>query len=346
MANGAARSEAVMTRRKFPVSAARRVRGACHSIVALVCLCGPIAAIAQPYPSKPFRIIVPFAAGGNLDIVIRIVAQRMSESLGQQVIVDNRAGASGLVGVRVVAGAPPDGYTLLAISNTFATAPSVIPNAGYDPVKDFVGISLVARIPQLLVVNPALPVKSVKELIALGKARPRELSYGSNGTGSTLHLAAELFARDAGVKLLHVPYKGAAPALLDLIGGQIAIVFDQISTSIPYVNAGKIRALGVTAGQRSPVYPDLPTIAEAGLPGYDVITWNGIGALAGTPRDAVTRLHAEVAKALQAPEVRSRYLQQGIELAPSATPDEFREFLRSDVTKMARIAREAGIKAE
>ncbi len=325
---------------------ASKLRGVCHKMLVLVCLCGSIAAIAQPYPSRPIRIILPFAAGGNLDIVIRIVAQRMSEGLAQQVIVDNRAGASGLVGVRFVASAPPDGYTLLAISNTFATAPSVIPNAGYDPVKDFVGVSLVARIPQLLVVNPALPVKSVKELIALARARPLELSYGSNGAGSTLHLAAELFARDAGVKLLHVPYKGAAPALLDLIGGQIAIVFDQISTSIPYVNAGKIRALGVTASRRSPVYPDLPTIAEAGLPGYDVITWNGIGALAGTPREAVVRLHAEIAKAVQAPEVRSRYLQQGIELSASASPDEFREFLRNDVAKMARIAGEAGIKAE
>jgi tripartite-type tricarboxylate transporter receptor subunit TctC len=305
-----------------------------------------MAAIAQSYPAKPVRIIVPFAAGGNLDIVIRLVAQRMSESLGQQVIVENRAGASGLVGVRTVASAPADGYTLLALSNTFTAAPSLITTAGYDPLRNFVGISLVARIPQLLVVNPALPVKSLKELIALAKARPLELSYGSNGVGSTLHLAAELFAREAGVKLLHVPYKGAAPALVDLIGGQIAVVFDQISTSIPYVNAGKLRALGVTASRRSQVYPDLPTIAEAGLRGYDMITWNGVGALAGTPRESVTRLHAEIAKALQAPETRSRYLQQGIELVPSASPEEFREFLRNDVAKTTRIVREAGIKAE
>ncbi len=327
----------------FPTRAARPVW---HKILVLFCLWVPVSASAQPYPSKPIRVIVPFAAGGNLDIVIRMVAQKVSEGLGQQVIVENRAGASGLVGLRFVASAPPDGYTLLAVSNTFATAPSVIPSAGYDPVKDFVGVSLVARIPQLLVVNPALPVKSVKELIALAKARPRELSYGSNGAGSTLHLAAELFARDAGVRMLHVPYKGAAPALLDLIGGQISIVFDQISTSIPYVNAGKLRALGITASRRSPVYPDLPTIAEAGLPGYDMLTWNGIGALAGTPREALTRLHAEIVKAVQTPEVRNRYLQQGIELSASASPDEFGEFLRNDVAKMARIAREAGIRAE
>ena len=335
-----------MTKWPSSVSTTRAVRSVCQTILALVCVCGSIVALAQPYPAKPVRIIVPFAAGGNLDIVIRMVAQRMSEGLGQQVIVDNRAGASGLVGLRVVASAPPDGYTLLAVSNTFTTAPSVIPNAGYDPVKDFVGVSLIARIPQLLVVHPALPVKSVKALIALAKARPLELSYGSNGAGSTLHLAAELFARDAGVKLLHVPYKGGAPALLDLIGGRIAIVFGQISTSIPYVNAGKLRALGVTASRRSPVYPDLPTIAEAGLPGYDMITWNGIGALAGTSREALTRLHVEIAKAVQTSEARSRYLQEGIELSPSASPDEFREFLRNDVTKMARIVREAGIKAE
>jgi tripartite-type tricarboxylate transporter receptor subunit TctC len=316
-------------------------------ITAAIAGLGPApAALAQAFPSRPVRIVVPFAAGGNLDIVIRTIAQRASEGLGQQMVVDNRAGASGLVGLRVVAAAPADGYTLLAISNTFATAPSVLANAGYDPVKDFAGVSLVARIPQVLVVNPSLPARSVKELIAIARARPLELSYGSNGAGSTLHLAAELFARDAGVKMLHVPYKGAAPALLDLIGGQIAVVFDQISTSIPYINAGKLRALGVTASRRSPVYPDLPTIAEAGLPGYDTVTWNGIGALAGTPREALVRLQGEIARALQAPDVKARYLQQGIELAPSASLEEFAEFLRADVAKMAKVAREAGIKAE
>jgi tripartite-type tricarboxylate transporter receptor subunit TctC len=330
----------------------RTKRRLCNARVALAMtaamagLAAAPAALAQAFPSKPVRIVVPFAAGGNLDIVIRTVAQRASEGLGQQMVVENRAGASGLVGVRFVAAAPADGYTLLAISNTFATAPSVLVNVGYDPVKDFAGVSLVARIPQVLVVNPSLPARSVKDLIAIARARPMELSYGSNGAGSTLHLAAELFARDAKVKMLHVPYKGAAPALLDLIGGQIAVVFDQISTSIPYINAGKLRALGVTASRRSPVYPDLPTIAEAGLPGYDTITWNGIGALAGTPREALARLHNEIARALQAPDVKARYLQQGIELAPSASLEEFAEFLRTDVAKMSRVAREAGIKAE
>lgn len=313
---------------------------------ALLGLAGAFAAHAQGYPAKPVRIVVPFAAGGNLDIVIRTVAQRAAEGLGQQIVVDNRAGASGLVGLRAVQSAPADGYTLLAISNTFATAPSVLPNVGYDPLKDFAGVSLVARIPQVLVVNPSLPARSVKDLIALARKRPKEMTYGSNGAGSTLHLAAELFARDAGVQLVHVPYKGAAPALLDLIGGQITIVFDQISTSIPYINTGKLRALGVTAARRSPVYPDLPTIAEAGLPGYDTITWNGIGALAATPREALVRLHAEIARALQAQDVRARFLQQGIELAPSASLEEFAQFLRTDVTKMSRVAREAGIKAE
>jgi tripartite-type tricarboxylate transporter receptor subunit TctC len=295
---------------------------------------------------KPVRVIVPFTAGGNLDVVVRLAAQRMSESLGQQVIVENRPGASGLIGLRAVASAPADGYTVLAVSNTFTTAPSVVPGAAYDPVKDFVGISLIARLPQVLVVNAALPVKSVKDLIALAKARPRELTYGSNGAGSTLHLAAELFSRDAGVKLLHVPYKGGASALQELLGGQIAIVFAQLSTSIALIDSGKIRALGVTTSRRTPVYPKLPTIAEAGLAGYDTLTWNGIAARAGTPRAVVTRLHAELARAVQAPDAKSRYMEQGIEIAASASPEEFDRFLRSDAEKMARIVREAGIKVE
>jgi tripartite-type tricarboxylate transporter receptor subunit TctC len=320
-----------------------RMRPASARILLLLCSCGAIGASAQSYPSKPVRVIVPFTAGGNLDVVVRMAAQRMTEGLGQQVIVENRPGASGLIGLRAVGSAPPDGYTLLAVSNTFTTAPSVVAGAGYDPVKDFVGISFVARLPQVLVVNPSLPVKSVKELIALAKARPRELSYGSNGAGSTLHLAAELFARDAGVKLLHVPYKGGAPALQELVGGQIAIVFAQLSTSIALIDSGRIRALGVTTSRRSPVYPNLPTIAEAGLRGYDTLTWNGISARAGTPRPIVTRLHAEIAKAVQA---RSRYEQQGIEIAASASPEEFDQFIRTDVAKMARVAREAGIKVD
>lgn len=316
-----------------------------REIVLLVCLWAA-GAIAQPYPTKPIRVIVPFTAGGNLDIVTRLVAHGMSESLGQQVIVENRAGASGLVGLRYVAGALPDGYTLLAISNTFTTVPSVIPGAGYDPVKDFAGISFVARLPQLLVVNPALPAKSIRELIALAKARPGELTYGSNGAGSTLHLAAALFARDAGLKLRHVPYKGGAGALQDLVAGQIAIVFAQLSTSISFVKIGKLRALGVTTSHRTPAYADLPTIAEAGLPGYETLTWNGIAARAGTSASALTRLHAEIAKAAQTIEARDRYMQQGIDLSASASSEEFTDFLRNDVAKMAGIAREAGIKAE
>lgn len=225
------------------------VRPALHQVLVLLCLCGPASAIAEPYPSKPIRVIVPFSAGGNLDIVIRTIAQKMSDGLGQQVIVENRAGASGLVGLRLVANAPPDGYTLLAVSNTFTTAPSVIANADYDP-GNFAGISLVAKIPQLLVVSSALPVRSVKELIALAKARPGELSYGSNGAGSTLHLAAELFAHEAGVMMLHVPYKGGAPALQDLIGGQIAVVFAQLSTSMPFVTAAPFAYVGCVEGGR------------------------------------------------------------------------------------------------
>ena len=304
------------------------------------------AAIAQSYPVKPIRFIVPLAAGGNLDIVTRAVAQKVGEGFGQPSIVENRPGASSLVGTQFVAKAPPDGYTVLAMANTFVTAPSMISNTGYDPVKDFVGVSLTARIPNVLVVTTALPAKSVKELIALCKARPGELAYGSGGAGSSSHMAAELFARQAGVKLLHVPYKGNAPAVVDVIGGQIPLMFDQLSTSMQYINARKLRALGVTAIRRSPVYPDLPTIAEVGLPGYEYVTFTGIAVPTGTAREVLARLHAEIAKAVQASEIKSRFLQQAVELTASASSDEFTAFLRDDVVKTAKLVHEAGIKAE
>jgi tripartite-type tricarboxylate transporter receptor subunit TctC len=292
------------------------------------------------------RVVVPYPPGGGTDILARPIMAKVSERIGQQFLIDNRGGATGMLGTEIVAKAPPDGYTVLAMANTFATAPSVVGSAGYDPIKDFVGVSVTAWIPQILVVNMALPVKSVKDLIALAKARPGDVTYGSAGAGSTLHVAGELFARQAGVKMLHIPYKGNAPALVDLIGGQISFMLDQISTSIPYITAGKLRPIAVTTVKRSPIYPDLPTISEAGLPGYEAVTYNGIIAPAATPREALTRLHAEIAKAVQTPELRNRYLQQGIELTASPSPDEFTEFLRKDVARMGKLARDAGIKAD
>jgi tripartite-type tricarboxylate transporter receptor subunit TctC len=301
---------------------------------------------ATQYPVKPVRIIVPVAAGGNVDIVARTLAQRFTEGFGHQVIVDNRPSASSLVGTQIVAKSPPDGYTVLAIANTFASAPGIITSAGYDPVKDFVGISLTARIPMVLVVNPNLPVRSVQELIALAKKRPGELSYASAGTGSTGHIAAEMFSRQAGIKMLNVPYKGNAQSLVDLIGGQVMVMFDQISTSSPHIKAAKLRALAVTTRTRAALFPDLPTIDESGVRGFEDVTFNGLAVPAGTPPSIVSRLHAEVAKAVNLPEVRKRFEDQGIELAASPSPEAFTAYIKAEVAKYAKLARDAGIKAD
>jgi tripartite-type tricarboxylate transporter receptor subunit TctC len=298
------------------------------------------------YPAKPVRVIVPLAPGGTVDIVARSLAQRLTDTLGQQVIVENRPGVSSLVGTQFVAKSAPDGYTLLAIANTFATVPALMPQPGYDVARDFSAVTLTARIPQVLVVTPSLPVRDVKALVALAKARPGELSYASSGTGSTGHMAAELFNAQAGLRMLHVPYKGNAPALVDLIGGQVMLFFDQLSTSVQYINAGKLRPLAVTTRIRSPLYPALPTIDESGVKGYDVMTYNGLLAPAGTPREVVMRLHADVAKAVQAPELRARFQQQAIELAVSSAPEEFAAYLRSELARNVKLARDAHIRME
>jgi tripartite-type tricarboxylate transporter receptor subunit TctC len=304
------------------------------------------AAIAQPYPSKPIRIIVPLAPGGNVDIVARTIAQQLTESLGQQVIVENRPGASSLVGTQVVAKAAPDGYTLLAVANTFAMVPSIVANPGYDPLKDFAGVTLTCLVPQVLVVNPALPVRSVKQLIALATARPGEISYATSGPGGTGHMATELFSRQVGVKMLHVPYKGNSQAIIDVIGGQVMLMFDQVSTSEPYIKAGKLRGLAVTSRTRSPLFPDLPTIDESGAPGFEDITFNGLVAPAGTPREIRVRLNEEVAKVVRAPNLRKRFLERGVELKASASPEEFTAVVKAEFEKKGKLAREAGIKLE
>ena len=306
-----------------------------------------IAAQAQtPYPGKPVRIVVPLAPGGNLDIVARAVAQPLGEAFGQQVIVENRPGASSLVGTQLVARAPADGYTLLAIANTFAVAPSLIPNPGYDPLKDFTGVTLTCLVPQVLVVNPALPARNVKELIALAKSKPGTLTYATSGVGATGHMAAELLSRQAGIKMLHVPYKGNSQAIVDVIGGQVALMFDQVSTSLPQIQSGKLRALAVTSSKRSPLFPEVPTIAESGLPGFEDITFNGLMAPAGTPREVLLRINAEVAKAARNPELHKRFFERGIELTASASPEEFTAYIKAEFDKKAKLAREAGIKIE
>jgi tripartite-type tricarboxylate transporter receptor subunit TctC len=315
-------------------------------ILAVATALAPAAAMSQQFPAKPVRLIVPLAPGGNVDIVARALAQTMSESLKQSVVVENRPGASSLVGTQLVAKSAPDGYTLLAMANTFAVAPSLIANPGYDPLKDFTGVSLTCLVPMVMVVTPSLPVRTVRDLVQLAKARPGELSYATSGAGSTGHIAAELFNRHAKVTMLHVPYKGNSQAIVDVIAGQVAMMYDQISTSAPFITAGKLRGLAVTSLKRSPLFPDLPTVDESGVPRFEEVTFNGIVAPAGTPREVLARLHSEIAKAVKVPEQHRRYLERGIELTASASPDEFTGYVKAEFEKKAKLAKEAGIRIE
>ena len=308
--------------------------------------CAPLAGFAQPYPAKPIRFVVPYPAGGPLDTVARLLGQKVAESVKQPVVVENKPGAGGNIGADFVAKSPPDGYTILmgAVA-THAINPSLYTNVPYDPVRDFAPITQVASTPNVLVVNPTLPVKSVAELIAHARGNPGKLNFGSGSTGSAGHLAGELFKSLARVEMTHVPYKGAAPAMQDLIGGRIELMFDNLASAKAQVAAGRVRALAVTTARRSPLVPDLPTIAEAGLPGFDISTWFGVFAPAGTPREALERLHAEFARALAAPEVREKMLALGAEPVGNR-PEEFAAFIRAEAEKYARVIKASGAKAD
>lgn len=311
----------------------------------LAALLAATSAFAQ-YPNKPVRIVVPLVPGGNQDIVARAVAEELSKGLGQQVIVENRPGQSAIIGTQFVKAAPPDGYTLLSVAVTFARVPAVVKAAGYDPAADFAGVSLVCRIPQVLVVNANHAAKTLQELISIAKAKPGEVSFGSSGNGSTGHVAAEMFMRMTGTKLLHVTYKGNAQAIVDVMGGQVAMMFDQVSTSAGHVKGGKLRALGVTTKTRSPVLPEVPTLHEQGLNDFEDVTWNGIVAPAATPREVLARLNSEVSRVMSNAEFRKKYLDRGIEMVASRSPEEFSAYVKSEAEAFARLVREAGIKVE
>jgi tripartite-type tricarboxylate transporter receptor subunit TctC len=298
------------------------------------------------YPTKLIHIVNPVAPGGNQDTIARAIADQLTRQLGQQVVVESRPGSSATVGTRFVKNAPPDGYTLLAISNTFVRAPALLSDPGYDPIKDFASISLTGEVPLVLVVTAALPVRNVRELIALAKKRPGELTSASSGVGSTGHVAAEMFSKQAGIRMLHVQYKGAAPAVIDLVGGHVMLRFDQVTTSLPFIRAGKLRALGVTTPKRSAVLPDVPTIEEQGLAGFHDSTFNGLLAPAGTPREVIERLHDGVAKAVAVPELHHRMLELGIELVASGSSEEFAAFLRKQVEEFVVLARQVGMTAK
>ena len=299
------------------------------------------------YPNRPIKIIVPVAPGGTVDIVARALAEALTKPLGQQVIVENKPGASSLLGTNFVAKSAPDGYTLLAHSTTFVTAPVLLKNAGYDPLKDFIPITVTCQIPMVLVVNPEkITARTLKDFIALSKAQPKFYAYASSGNGSTGHIAAELFSRAADVSYLHVPYKGNAQSMVDLLGGQVPLMFDQVSTSAQYVLSGKIAAIGVTSKTRSPILPNVPTLDESGLTGFEDSTFNGLFAPAGTPAPIIKRLHTELTKILQSPDLVKQFMAKGVELGASSTPEQFSQYLAQQTSRYQELARSANISAD
>jgi tripartite-type tricarboxylate transporter receptor subunit TctC len=312
---------------------------------ALALTLGGAAAAADSYPTKPIRLIAPSSPGSGVDIVARFFGQKLSENLKQQVVVDNRAGAGANLGAEIAAHAPRDGYTLFVGTPAHAINPALYTKLTYDIVKDFAPISMLTTGQYVLVVNPSVPAKSVQELIAMAKARPGTINFASAGNGNATHLAGELFKSLAKVDIVHVPYKGTGPALTDLIGGQVQIMFSNLTAAIPQMKTGKLRALAVTDTKRSPTVPDLPTMQEAGVPGYSVSSWYALFAPAGTPADILKRLNAETVKAMSAPDMKDRLAGEGAEPTTS-TPAQLTAFLKEEIAKWGKVIKAAGIKAE
>ena len=307
---------------------------------------GVPAAQAQPYPSKPVRIVVGFAAGGPSDIVARIMAQQLTERLGRPVLVENRPGATGTIGAELVAKAPADGHSLyLASQTTHAVAPYMYAKVGYDPLKDFTTVSLVAHNPLLAVTHPSLGVRSIKELIALAKARPGELDFATGGQGSSPHMSVELLKSMTGINMVAVHYKGDGAAIADLLGGQVPIMFASIAGLLPHARSGKLRGIAVTGSQRSTIAPEYPTIAESGLKGYEVITWFGILATGGTPGEIVNRLNTEIVQSLAVPAVREQIVKLGLEIVGN-TPEQYAAFLREENLKWGKMVKALNLRAE
>jgi len=302
-------------------------------------------AAAQAFPSRPVRLIVPQSAGGSTDVIARVVAQRMAEGLGQTVIVDNRPGAGSLNGTEMVVHAAPDGHTLLAVAASFTINPAIHKKLPFDPIRDFTPVAQLATLPHILIVHPSVPVNSVKELIALAKSKPGQLNYASSGIATSTHMAAELFMFMTRTSMVNVPYKGGAPAMTAMLGGQCQLNFATISTAIPHVRSGKLRALAVTSAKRSVAAPEFPTIAEAGVSGYDHSSWVGLLAPARVPQPVVSRLNAEAVKAAHTQEVRAALLRDGLE-ATGTSPTEYAALIKMEVAKWIKVAKAANIKAE
>jgi tripartite-type tricarboxylate transporter receptor subunit TctC len=312
----------------------------------LATLLASLAAFGQGYPSKPIRLIVPFAAGGGNDNVARLVGKALSGSLGQQVVIDNRPGAGGVLGAELAAKSAPDGYTLfLGGVGSHAINPNLHERLPYDPIKDFAPVALLASAPLMLVVHPSVPAGSTREFIALARLKPGRLNYASNGSGSSSHLAAVMFEAMAGVEMVHVPYKGLSPALADLLSGRVQLMFSSVVAILPHIKAGKLRGLAVTASKRLALMPELPTLAESGLAGYEASSWYGVLAPAGTPEEVVARLNAEMVKALDQPEVRNSLLGEGAEPV-GGPPEKFAAHIKSEKERLGKLIRDAKIRLE
>ena len=316
-----------------------------RGIATVACLGFAVAAGAQPYPAKPVRVLLGFPPGAGVDITTRLVTSKMSESLGRQFIVDNRSGAAGNIAVEVAARAAPDGYTLLGVTAAAAVSQSAYAKAPYDLVREFVPIAMMASAPFGVAVHPSVPAKSLKELIALAKAKPGQLSYATPGTASSPHLTAELLKQQTGIDILHVPYKGTVPAITDTIAGSVSMAFAQTLTLLPPIQAGRLRGIAIASAKRSSVAPDLPTFIESGLPGFEAGTWYGLMAPAGTPREIVNRLNRAVVDAVQLPDVRDRFHAMGAE-ALTSTPEKTGEFVRSEIARWGKVVRAAKIRLD
>jgi tripartite-type tricarboxylate transporter receptor subunit TctC len=313
-----------------------------HIVPALSLCLVASGAIAQAYPAKPVRLIVPFAAGGSTDIIARVLGQKLNELWGQPVLVDNRAGGSTVIGTEIVAKSAPDGHTLLVTPAPFTIVPSLMQKLPYDPQKDFEPITLINTTPLVVVVHPGVPARSIKELVALAKSKPGALNYGSSGSGGSNHLAGELFNAMAGVRMVHVPYKGNAPALTDLIGGHVDVVFNGLTSALPFIRSGKLRALAVTSLNRSATLPDLPTLDQAGLSGFQAVAWNGLNAPARTPKSVIDKINSDVLKVIRSPELVEKLKAEGSD-AVGNSPELYARFLRDEITKWAKVIKAAKI---
>jgi tripartite-type tricarboxylate transporter receptor subunit TctC len=319
-----------------------RVCWAAAAVIAAIA--GPTS--AQSYPARPVRLIVPFSPGGAADVPARILGDRLTKVLGQQVVIENRPGAGSTIGAEAAAKAPPDGYTLFMISNTHFVSAGLYKKLTYDSLNDFTPITQITAAPNILVVHPSLPAKNVKELIALAKSRPGQINYASSGNGSTQHLTGALFCKMAGINMTHIPYRGSGPVTADLIGGQVQVGFPGIAGMLPHIKAGKLRALGISSAKRSPELPDVPTIAEAGVKGYEMVAWFGIAAPKGLQREIQTRIHGDLLKVLKTADMQKSMRDVGQEVAYQEKPEQFYDFMKVEAAKWAKVVQESGAKVE